>query len=394
MDSNQRNGIASQGECVIVGWSCGRYSFCCEITMAFPSLGRSYFFFAGTNHITIDLVLRATKICNRFSLFQVIASKQKAPLKVGTDDDDDDDDEPAISKPVKYTDNVLIDFIGRQSNDITHLDGPIFQSVKGWLVGVGEKDVLVKALAEGLEKLKEGDTAYIWSSAKWALGELGTRKHKVSSNTDSSKNGEAPATLQDQFYTLPVNSSVLYEITVTSIVADTSRLNPYFTIQKALTKKNIANDLYQWEWASSGTTREKSIRLYEKAGKDMETLLDGTYFASVEPDHPQRKQCRSIMFDSYNNVIAVYMRAKRFAKAKDAAKVVLKLDKNNLKALLRLAKVCLQDPSTSLEDSDKAISAAEQAIVYKDKEEEIEVKKLRAQWKRKKSGTTVTAEGQ
>jgi tetratricopeptide (TPR) repeat protein len=340
--------------------------------------------------------MRATKLCKLYSLFQVIASKQKAPLKLGTDDGDDDGDQPATSKPVKYMDNVLIDFIGRQSNDITHLDGPIFQSVKGWLVGVGEKDVLVKALAEGLEKLKEGDTAYIWSSAKWALGELGTRKHKVSSNTDSSsKSGEAPTTTpQDQFYTLPINSSVLYEITVTSIVADTSRLNPYFTIQKALTKKNIANDLYQWEWASSGTTREKSIRLYEKAGKDMETLLDGTYFASVEPDHPQRKQCRSIMLDSYNNVIAVYMRAKRFAKAKDAAKVVLKLDKNNFKALLRLAKVCLLDPSTSLEDSDKAISAAEQAIVYKDKEEEIEVKKLRAQWKRKKGGSTNDAEGQ
>ena len=298
-------------------------------------------------------------------------------------------------------DNVLLDIIGRQSDSIEHVDGPIFQDSKGWLVGVGENDVLVKALSEGLEHLCEGQTAYIWSSPKYALGENGTRKYKLpkKKSTKEKMDGDDDEE-KDEYYTLPKNSSVLYEVTINSIVMDTSRLNPYFTIQKAVTKKNIANDLYQWEWLSGGPTREKSIRLYEKSGKSMQTLLDGTYFNSVEQDHPQRKECRTIMLDCFNNIVAVYMRARRYQKAKDACKVVFKIDSSNLKALLRYAKICILDYrsnpdkksedsatacTTTEEDVEEALKKCENAITYKDAAEEEELKKLKAQWKRKKA---------
>ena len=287
-------------------------------------------------------------------------------------------------------DNVLIDIVGRQSNSREHVDGPIFQDVKSWLIGVGENDVVVKAISEGLEKLCEGQTAYIWSTPKFALGENGTRKYKIPKDPKTNKNNDGDDETKDEYYTLPKNSSVLYEVTISSIVMDTSRLNPYFTIQKALTKKNIANDLYVNEWLKT-SSREKSIKLYEKSGKSMQTLLDGTYFNSVEQDHPQRKECKNIMLDSFNNITAVYMRARRYTQGKESCKKVLNIDSNNLKALLRYAKICILDyrkesdsTTTSEEDVEQALKKAENAITYKDTTEEEELKKLKQQWKRKK----------
>jgi hypothetical protein len=60
----------------------------------------------------------------------------------------------------------------------------------------------------------------------------------------------------------------------------------YFTVQKALTEKKIVNDIYQHEWCLPLTSAQqptcqqamnRAIRLYHRA----------TYFANVEPDHPQ-----------------------------------------------------------------------------------------------------------
>jgi hypothetical protein len=278
-------------------------------------------------------------------------------------------------KVFEQGDAVLINFIGRQSNDKTHLDGPIFQDVKSWLIKVGEKDWVVPALDLGLKELQAGQTAYIWTHSKYALGS-GIRTHRQNKDADE--------------YVLPKHASCLYQITLSQIVVDTSRLNPYFTIQSALTRKNIANDLYQHEWACKAS-RERSIRLYQRTGTDMKTLVDGTYFANVEQDHPQRKQARQLLFDGLNNVVAVYMRAKDWEKSRAGAKEVFKHDPNNLKALLRNAKVAMLDPATSSEDADTYLKAAEKVVVYKDKEEP-EIRKLRAQWKRRKEQAAATEE--
>ena len=158
-----------------------------------------------------------------------------------------------------------------------------------------------------------------------------------------------------------------------------------FTIQKATTKKLIANDLYQYEFESGGPVRERTIKLYEKAAKEMYTLLyDGVYFQQVEENHPQKKQVFDVMIDNYNNIVVVYMRAKRYPQARQAIQTVLKYDKQNLKALVRLAKLATLDTTMTWKESNAALEQAEQALTYRDSKEEAEVRALRAKWNQKK----------
>jgi len=187
----------------------------------------------------------------------------------------------------------------------------------------------------------------------------------------------------------------MYKVTVTQKVMDTSRLNPYFTIQKALTRKKIANDIYQNEWCNPPETSEDAdcehamrrvIRLYTNAAKAMETLLQGTYFKQVEKDHPQRYESRQILLDSLNNIVAVHLRQKEYHEAKLSAVEVLKVDPNNVKALLRAAKAALLDPASTLEEALAATKAAESAIATMSNNKsnsEKELKLLKTQLKEK-----------
>ena len=170
---------------------------------------------------------------------------------------------------------------------------------------------------------------------------------------------------------VPPNSNVLYKVAVTQKVRDTSRLNPYFTIQKALNRKMIANDIYQNEWCELPVTQNdpdcdfamrRAIRLYTKAAQEMETLLQGTYFHTVEPNHPQRDQTKQIRLDSLNNIVALRLKQKRYHDAKTAAIEVLKVDPSNTKALLRAAMAAIHDPSSNMEEAKAAIQAAESSI--------------------------------
>ena len=302
----------------------------------------------------------------------------------------------------------MVDFIARYAETKDEIDGPIFQEAKGWLVVVGDGDV-VPALEMGIRFLLSGQTGRIWSHSKYSLGP-GIRTHKPTTSGTTKEPVES--------YTLPPNSSVIYEVTVQQKVMDTSRLNPYFTIQKALTRKNIANDVFQNEWkvqpdtaiqkeqkstssqddvnenkdvASNNAAIEadvsmamsRAIRLYQKAASDMETLLQGTYFQQVEEDHPQRHQARQVMLDCLNNIIAVHLRSEEYHKAKLAAVKVLEHDTKNLKALLRAAKAAMMDPASTMEEAEVALAAAEKEIVYKDVKEEKELKRLRQQFKKK-----------
>jgi tetratricopeptide (TPR) repeat protein len=224
--------------------------------------------------------------------------------------------------------------------------------------------------------MKDGQTAYIYCHSDFALGK-GTRKFEDCE--------------------IAPNTNVIYKATVLQIVQDTSRLNPYFSIQKAMTRKKIANDLYQHELLNltpaeaaddknmNSEARERALKLYRQAGRDMKDLLDGTYFAQVEQEHPQRKECRQLMIDSYNNVTVIYMHAKQYTKALDAAEVAMKRDPKNLKAMVRLAKLQVQLASSEkkLKEAAEAIKVAENAICYKDKAEEAELQKIRAQYKKR-----------
>jgi hypothetical protein len=264
----------------------------------------------------------------------------------------------------------MITFTARLAETRNDTDGPIIQqTVKSWLVGVGDGDV-VPALEMGIRFMETGQTAHIWAHSKYALGP-GIRRHDA--------------------YTLPPNSNIMYEVNVSQIVMDTSRLNPYFSIQKALTRKTIANDIYQFEWSSSPSSADennmavaRALRLYQRAAADMQQLLGGVYFQQVEADHPQRDQARQIMLDSLNNIAAVQMRLLEYHKAKEAAVQVLQQDSKNLKALMRAAKAALLDPASTMEEAQAALEAAENQVTYKNPNEEKELKTLRAQFKQKK----------
>lgn len=233
---------------------------------------------------------------------------------------------------------------------------------------VGQNEIN-DALDIALTSMQNHQTAFVWSTAKYAFG-----PHPRTFPSGNEK------------YTLPPNSSVLYHISRTMKVKDTSRLNPYFTLQKTTTRKNIANDLYVCEWPQR---KDRALRLYQKAAKDMEILVDGTYFQQVGTDHPQYKEARQLMLDSYNNILALHMRANHYADAKEMGAAVLKKDPRNLKALLRLAKVAMMDPKATLEEADEAIKTLENAVTYKNKQEEEEARKLRALWKKKKSTVSI-----
>lgn len=257
-----------------------------------------------------------------------------------------------------------------------------FQQAKSWLVVVGDGDVL-PALEMGIRFMETGQTALIWSHSKYAMGP-GTRTYSDGAARGCGGKRQTPAVV-------PPRSSVAYKVKVIQKVMDTSRLNPYFTLQKAETKKKIANDTYQHEWCPQPTSPDdpdcqqamaRAIRLYTKAAKEMENLLDGHYFKQVEEDHPQRKQAEKILLDSLNNITAVYLRQKEYSKAKQSAVNVLTVDPNNIKALLRAAKAALLDPASSYEEVDAALKAAGAEITYKNPEEEKDLKLLKAKFKK------------
>ncbi|KAG7359313.1 FKBP-type peptidyl-prolyl cis-trans isomerase [Nitzschia inconspicua] len=241
----------------------------------------------------------------------------------------------------------------------------VFQRSKSWLIVVGEGDVL-PAIEMGIRFMETGQTALVWSHSKYAMG---------------------PGTRTIESVTVPPHSNVMYRIQLLQKVMDTSRLNPYFTIQKALTRKKIANDIYQFEWSSTPATCEqamnRSIRLYTRAAKDMETLLQGNYFSNVEEDHPQRIESRQLLLDSLNNIVAVHLKQKSYHKAKLAAVDVLQVDPHNLKGLLRAAKASLLDPASTLEEAKAALDAAEADITYKHPDEEQQLQRLKVLFKKK-----------
>ncbi|GKY98836.1 hypothetical protein MPSEU_000839600 [Mayamaea pseudoterrestris] len=262
----------------------------------------------------------------------------------------------------QWTDTVLVDYEGRQCDDrdAPFESYPVCQSGKQLVVTFTDQ-MLVKALEIAFIHLHAGQTALVYATPKFALGETQKRSYND--------------------VVVPPNSNVIYKVTLHHILMNTGRINPYLPIQKAIAQKTIANDLYQCEWPGQ---RDRAMTLYEKAARDMETLLHGTYLTNVaEPDHPQRKQVKELMLDNLNNIVAVYLRSKQYEKAYEAAQLVLRRDASNAKALLRAAKACMMSRQCSRNDQDDALCAAEKAITYKDKEE-VELKKLRMQWKLRK----------
>lgn len=215
---------------------------------------------------------------------------------------------------------VLVDFVGRKASNRDDESGPIFHQANDLLVVVGDKDCL-PALEMGIRFLREGSKGVIYSHSKYAYGNL-SRVH-----------GD---------YVLPENSNVIYQVFVKKVVEAND-------IEIAASRKEIANDCYKNEW-SDGHGKNRPLYLYNKAGNMMKNVL---------VDTPDNETARSILVDCLNNTAAVYLRAKEYGKAKEAATLVLVEDPDNVKALCRAARAAMLDPAGSYEESEAAIATAE-----------------------------------
>eukprot|EP00538_Stauroneis_constricta_P006593 CAMPEP_0119547534 /NCGR_PEP_ID=MMETSP1352-20130426/1632_1 /TAXON_ID=265584 /ORGANISM="Stauroneis constricta, Strain CCMP1120" /LENGTH=431 /DNA_ID=CAMNT_0007592481 /DNA_START=77 /DNA_END=1372 /DNA_ORIENTATION=- len=276
---------------------------------------------------------------------------------------------------LEHGDTVLINLIARIAPDSSSSiddDDKIIQKVNGWLIGIGDTDVL-PAIEMGIRFMQVGQTGRIWSNAKYAWGP-GRRTYGKS-------------------VVLEPNTNVMFDITITQRVVDTSRLNPYFPIQRAITRKAIANDIFEHEFSSNTNLQEqqnensmsipRALRLYKKVTEDMTTLSNGTYFAQQPDDHPQRKQVQQLIVDCWNNISVVEMKQGNYHAAKEACVKVLEQNSKHIKALLRVSRACLLDSSSTMEEAKAALDAASAEITYKNPIEEKELKRLMVLYKKK-----------
>lgn len=230
-------------------------------------------------------------------------------------------------------DALYIDFELRQATDRNHEDGQLFQTVKDWLVVIGDKDT-TPALEMGLRFMHDGETSLIYSESKYAYGLAGRKQDGC---------------------VLPPNAKVMYRVRITKLIPGDSDLyhSPDFQMKIAQSKKCIGNDCYYFEWAN-GQGKGKTLMLYKKASEAMLNLI------TENEDENVRKEASAIFVDCMNNIAAVYLKAKEYGKAKEAAAKVILHDPDNMKALLRAARAALYDPAGTFEESAAAIAAAEQ----------------------------------
>ncbi|GAX12579.1 hypothetical protein FisN_13Lh035 [Fistulifera solaris] len=259
------------------------------------------------------------------------------------------------SEAVKPADAVRIDFEARYAADRTVLDGPLCQEAKDWLIVIGEKDVL-PAVEMGVRFMSVGETALVWSHAKFAHGP-GQRKH-----------GD---------YELPPNSNVLYQITVRAILKPSATTADEIAI--ALSKKNIGNDIFANEWNPYGISRAK--QQYKRAGELMEHLLQTGTWEDDEDDRFLQQKAREIMLDSFNNLAALHLRNKDYKLAKEASVKVLERDPENFKALIRAAKAALLDPASEFEEVEAALAAAASRSEHAS---DLDLQKLKEEFVRRK----------
>lgn len=269
-------------------------------------------------------------------------------------------------------DAAVIDFTGRFAEDRDDENGPIFHQAKDCLIVIGDKYVN-PALEMGVRFMHKNQSAVLWSHSKFAYG-LSTRRFES--------------------YELGPNSNVRYEITVKDIISpkEESKDPDGFQLKLAMSKKIIANDVFKNELHNNNQISEqRAIRLYSKAADEMVHLIqthanrkqkDGESYK--EEEHKDKlNQAQEIMLDCLNNVTAVYLKAKKYHEAKEAAVKVLTHDPNNFKALLRAARAAMLDSAGSYEESDAAIAAAEKVVAERNLDDK-EVRKLRQELKQQK----------
>lgn len=224
--------------------------------------------------------------------------------------------------------------------------GPIFQVASRWTIVIGDRDV-VNAVEMGVRFMTH-QTARVYSHAKFALGP-GTRTW---GSSDGSGGGEC---------TVPPNANVLYDITIDDIV---TTVDDRTLLEVARTRKMIGNDIFRHEHvAQHEFAKQRALHQYKKAIAVLESLLQSKTATEADPGTDAfRAEVWQCLLDCRNNIAAVHLSCQDYHAAKLACIETLQLDPANGTALVRAAKACLYDPSSSFVEASAALRSAQDVL--------------------------------
>lgn len=287
--------------------------------------------------------------------------------------DGTDDASPEAKDQAEVGDGITIDFTGHQLPSFDG-DGTItkelpFIEKQGCFIALGDGDV-VPGLEMAARFLRSGDIAIVKCRSKYAYGAGGRR-------ADSS----SKSNLKD----LPPNSDVVFTVCIRNIVPTRQLLqSDDLKLQLASSKKEIGNEIYQYEWDEHGLGKARALKLYGKARDSMIELIgeienrnDGD--SASDTNSTTKQSAIAILVDCSNNISAVHLKAKCYGLAKDSAATVLQYDPNNIKALCRAARAAIFDPAGTFEECEAAVACAEEIDA-----ENADVKRLRVDLDRRK----------
>lgn len=237
---------------------------------------------------------------------------------------------------------------------------------------IGEKDV-IPVLEMGIRFMKKGQICLLWGHSKFAYGPSG---RKYNNNTQNENNNKI----------LQPNSNIMYRIIVKDIIDGIQLDDNNFKLKLCESKKNIANDIFNYELCIDTTYgKGRAIMMYKRSADMLEYMIqqatkqqqksDKLSDENANEEEEQEvevvqndvdtdylnfniKYATELYLDCLNNITAVYMISKDYHLAKEAAIHVLTRDPFNLKGLIRAAKASLLDPASSFEEVNQSIQAA------------------------------------
>lgn len=159
---------------------------------------------------------------------------------------------------------------------------------------------------------------------------------------------------------LPSGTDVFYRIHVRSIISLGDAQSISFRLKLAKQLKMIGNDNYKYEWLgqNGGFGKMKSLKAYDDASQELISVMKDLEEENIDngKSEEMKKDVSSLLGDCYNNIAAVHLRDKNYAKAKDFAGQAIQMDPKNIKAFCRAAKASML--SGAFEECKMALEAA------------------------------------
>lgn len=148
---------------------------------------------------------------------------------------------------------------------------------------------------------------------------------------------------KSQFGTdLPTNARCYFRVRVNNIEPYMADQSYSFRLNIAKQLKAIGNDYYTNEWIEpkGELGKVKALRKYKASTEELMAMAKDLKEESEKDITLEREVC-SLLVDCFNNISTVHYRDKEYIKSKEAAIEVIKLDPDNIKALIRAGKSSL-----------------------------------------------------